>query len=142
RHRILPRRVPAAMKLRIADCGLSHAAIRNPQSAITRMSRRQERVAELLRDELGVIMQRDLRDPRLSGVVSITEVAVSPDLKFARVYMSVFGEEEERRGALKAARAAAGYLRHELGTRTKLRYVPELHFEPDRSLEHGDRVAQ
>jgi ribosome-binding factor A len=106
------------------------------------MSRRQERVGELIRDQLGEIMQRELRDPRLGGVVSITEVVVSPDLKFARVYLSVLGDEAERRLALKAARAAAGFLRHELGSRTSLRYVPELHFEPDRAIEHGDRVAQ
>jgi ribosome-binding factor A len=106
------------------------------------MSRRQERVRELIRDELSAVIQHEMHDPRLGGLISITDVSISPDLKFARVYLSVLGDEEEQRDALKAARSAAGFLRRTLGSRTTLRYVPELHFEADRSIERGDRVLR
>jgi len=90
------------------------------------MSRRTERVSELLREELSVILQRQMKDPRLNVLLSVTEVQVSPDLKTARVYLSVMGDETEQENALHAARLATPYLRRELRPRlSSLRYIPE-----------------
>src|SRR6266536_2041844 len=93
------------------------------------MSRRTERVGELLREELSEILQRQMKDPRLNVLLSITEVSVSPDLKTARVYLSVMGDQTEQMNALRAATDATPYLRRELRPRlSSLRYVPELMF--------------
>jgi ribosome-binding factor A len=105
------------------------------------MSRRTERVAELLREELSEILQRHLKDPRLNILLSVTEVSVSPDLKTARVYLSVMGDETEQANAYVAARAATSYIRRELRPRlSSLRYIPQLTFVPDHSIEHGARL--
>jgi ribosome-binding factor A len=106
------------------------------------MSRRTERVGELLREELSAVLQRQAKDPRLNVLLSITEVQVSPDLKAARVYVSVLGDETEQENAFRAISAASAYLRHELRPRlSSLRYIPELTFVPDHSIEQGARLA-
>ncbi len=103
-------------------------------------SRRVERLNEQFRAEISELIRRELRDPGLTGLVSITTVDLSPDLRHARVYFSALGGEEERRRALAALQRAAGYLRHELAGRLTLRHVPELLFRPDTSLERGERI--
>jgi ribosome-binding factor A len=106
------------------------------------MSRRTERVGELLREELSAILQRQMKDPRLNVLLSITEVNVAPDLKTAKVYLSVMGDESEQASAFQAVRSATPYLRHELRPRlSSLRYVPELTFVPDHSIERGTRLT-
>jgi ribosome-binding factor A len=106
------------------------------------MSRRTERVGELLRGELSEILQRQMKDPRLNVLLSITEVNVAPDLKSAKVYLSVMGDETEQENAMLAVRAATPYLRRELRPRlTSLRYVPDLTFVPDHSIERGTRLS-
>ena len=104
------------------------------------MARRMERVNQLLREELSHLAQRQLKDPRLGALMTITEVDVSPDLRHARVYVSVMGEAEEQQDAIEALSAAAGYLRRGLHGRLKLRNIPELHFHRDRSMEHGSHL--
>ena len=103
-------------------------------------SRRLEQLGDQIRDELSDLMRRELRDPGLSGIVSITEVDVSTDLKYARVYVSALGGEEERQSAVAALTRASGFLRRELGKRMHIRQIPELQFRPDASLERGDRI--
>jgi ribosome-binding factor A len=106
------------------------------------MSRRTERVGELLRGELSEILQRQMKDPRLNVLLSVTEVSVAPDLKTAKVYLSVMGDEAEQGSAMQAVRAATPYLRRELRPRLpSLRYVPELSFVPDHSIERGTRLS-
>jgi ribosome-binding factor A len=106
------------------------------------MTRRTERVGELLRAELSEILQREVKDPRLNVLFSITEVDVSPDLKTARIYFSVMGDDDARENALRAARAATPFLRRELRPRlSSLRYVPELTFMSDDSIERGARLS-
>jgi len=105
-------------------------------------SRRLDRLNEQLRQEISQLISRVLRDPRLAGVVSITTVEVSPDLRHARVYFSVLGGEEERGRVLAALQGAAGFLRHELASRLTLRHVPELTFKPDISIERGERIME
>jgi ribosome-binding factor A len=106
------------------------------------MTRRSERVNELLRQEIATLIQRDLKDPRLSGLISITSVETSPDFRHARVFVSVLGSDEELDSTLKALHAASGFMRHELRVRLKdLRVVPELSFKSDRSIARGAEMS-
>jgi ribosome-binding factor A len=104
------------------------------------MSRRTERVSELIRHELSDLLLRELRDPRLDGLISITRVEVSPDLYNARVFVSVMSETASPQDALKALSAAAGYLHKELVHRLEMRRVPFLAFHLDKSIEEGAAV--
>ena len=104
------------------------------------MTRRTERINELLRAEISDLLQRELKDPRISGLVSITEVDVSPDLRKAKVFVSVLGEEAEQESTMEAFTAAARYLRQQLTKRLTLRRTPELTFLRDDSLERGAHI--
>ena len=104
------------------------------------MSRRRERVNELIREEISELIARRLKDPRLDGLVTVTEVSTSPDLRLARVFISILGSEAQKKGSLEGLRAAAGFLRRELGDRLTLRYTPELLFQEDTSLERGSHL--
>lgn len=101
-----------------------------------------ERVNELLRAEISELIARNLKDPRVSGTISVTEVETSPDLRHAKVYVSIMGSEEQRRESLAALKHAAGFFRHELGERLTLRRVPELDVRLDESIERGDRIMR
>jgi ribosome-binding factor A len=105
-------------------------------------SRRIERINDLLRSELSELIGRTLKDPRVAGLVSLTEVETSADLRHARVFVSVFGTDEERASTLTALRSAAGFLRREIAHRVTFRTVPELDFQLDTSLEQGDRILR
>ncbi len=102
-------------------------------------SRRQRQVAELLHEEISQLLQRDTKDPRL-GFVTVTGVDVSTDLRHARVYITVLGDEADEASTLQGLASAAGYLRHNLRQTIKLRYMPELSFKLDKSLERGSRI--
>jgi len=99
------------------------------------MSRRADRINGLLRQELSQLILKGIKDPRLSGVVSITNVSVSPDLRNAKVYLSVLGGSDIKTEALAGMQSAASFLRRELRNSISLRYVPFLKFELDQSLE-------
>jgi len=105
-------------------------------------TRRVLRLNEAIRDELAELLGREMRDPRLNALISITEVETTPDLSTSRVYFSVLGSGEETADALRALRHAAGYLRKELGTRLRLRRTPALDFRLDPSLARGARVFE
>ena len=104
------------------------------------MSRRIDRVNELLRLEISQVLARQIKDPRLSGVITITEVRTTPDLRNALVLLSVMGDQETKKSALAGIESAAKFLRRELRGRLTLRYVPFLRFVLDDSLEHADRL--
>ncbi len=104
-------------------------------------SRRQKRVGELLHEEISLLLQRETSDPRFAQV-TVTDVEVSADLRMARVYVSVLGEPLEQQAALQALDHAAGYLRHELGARLRLRRIPRLTFELDEAVERGSRILE
>lgn len=104
-------------------------------------SRRQVQLAEFLRDEISEILQREMKDPRL-GLVSITRVQMSPDLRYATVFVSVFGSEEERAATMTALTGAAGYVRYLLKPRMHVRHVPEVRFHLDRSMEHAEAIQR
>ncbi len=106
------------------------------------MTRRAERVNDLLREEISEIVLRELKDPRLGGLISITQVEASPDFRHARVFVSIMGTEDERTSSLKALTTATGFIRRELRTRLKsLRSVPEVEFRLDDSIERGARLS-
>ena len=104
------------------------------------MSRRIDRVNELLRLEISQVLARQIKDPRLSGVITITEVRTSSDLRNALVLLSVMGDEEAKQTALAGIQSAAKFLRRELRGRLTLRYTPFLSFALDDSLEDADRL--
>jgi ribosome-binding factor A len=106
------------------------------------MSRRTERLNHLLRQEITDLLRREAKDPRLSVMVSVTRVSVSSDLRYARVFVSVMGTEEEKKGLLAGLRAASGFLRRELSGRLSIRYTPELSFFYDDTMEQAGKVIQ
>lgn len=106
------------------------------------MPRRIDRVNELLRSEISFLIARQIKDPRVAGVISVTEVSASNDLRSARVFVSVMGQEAEQRAALEGIRSAASFLRRELRERVNLRHTPHLTFQLDDSIEEGDRVLR
>ncbi|HHV95400.1 MAG TPA: 30S ribosome-binding factor RbfA [Clostridiaceae bacterium] len=95
------------------------------------------RISEEIKREVGNIIQSQLKDPRLPEFTSVTEVEVSRDLRYAKVYISILGSEKEKKLALQGLKSAAGFIRHEIGKRIKLRYTPEFQFELDDSIERG-----
>ena len=103
---------------------------------------RPEKVAHLMRREVADILDRKLRDPRVTAMVSVTDVEVTQDLSFAKIYVSVMGKPDEVAGTLQALGHAVGFVRHELGERLGLREVPDLRFIHDESLDRGARVEE
>ena len=105
------------------------------------MTARTDRIDQLLRQEIGAILAKDVQDPRI-GFVTVTDVETAPDLSTARVWVSVIGQPAERETTLKALQHALPFVRHELGTRIRLRRIPELHLRADDTMERGTRVLQ
>jgi ribosome-binding factor A len=106
------------------------------------MSRRTERLNHLLRQEITDLLQREAKDPRLSAMVSVTRVSVSSDLRYAKVFISVLGTEEEKKGVLAGLHAASGFLRRQLAGRLTLRYTPDLTFTYDDTMEQAGKVLE
>jgi ribosome-binding factor A len=104
------------------------------------MSRRTERLNEQLREEISDLLHRQVKDPRLGVFITVTQVSVSADLSYAKVYVSVMGSAEEKQGALQGLDAASSFIRHELGQRLSLRRIPRLAFRHDDSMEQGAHV--
>jgi ribosome-binding factor A len=103
--------------------------------------RRTERVADTLREEIAQIVGYELEDPRL-GSVTVTDVRLADNMRDARVYVTIAGDESEHKAALSALRHAAPYVRKQLGLSLNLPRTPELHFVRDRVEEEGERVDQ
>lgn len=100
---------------------------------------RAHRVGEQIQQEISSLLIKGLKDPRL-GFVTITSVEVTPDLHLARVYFTVIGDEAVRRETAAGLKSSVPYLRRELGRRLRMRYVPDLLFLFDTSLEYGNRI--
>jgi ribosome-binding factor A len=105
------------------------------------VSRRLERVAEEIREEVARLLMREIKDPRI-GFVTVTRVSVTPDLHLAHISVGVLGDATQRKRSLGALRHSAGYMRRLIGQRLGLRYTPELQFSYDTGLDATDRVAQ
>src|SRR5437762_3175254 len=102
--------------------------------------KRSDRVNSLLQRELGTLISEELRDPRIA-FPTVTAVEITPDLRSAKVHVSVLGDEEASAATMKALEDAKPFLRRELGSRTDLRFVPELTFVHDRSAEQAVRIS-
>lgn len=105
------------------------------------MTTRQERVNELLKTEISDIIRRAIKDPRL-GFVTITDVEVSKDLRHAKVFVSVFGDEQAKKESIAVLQSASGYIRGEFGRRVHMKIIPEITFKIDTAVEHGARIFE
>ncbi|BAZ03410.1 30S ribosome-binding factor RbfA [Calothrix sp. NIES-3974] len=104
-------------------------------------NRRVSRVAELIRREVSQMLLHDIKDDRVGmGMVSVTDVDVSGDLQHAKIYVSIYGNDEAKAQTMAGLKSATGYVRSELGARVRLRRTPEVVFIEDKSIERGSRV--
>jgi ribosome-binding factor A len=103
--------------------------------------KRSERLGEIILAEISDLITRDIKDPRV-GFVTFTRVEVSDDLRYAKVFVSSLGSEQEKARTLQGLSSATGYIRRHLGRALHLRYTPDITFLLDESLEHGARIAQ
>jgi len=102
--------------------------------------KRADRVNALLQRELGMIISEELRDPRIT-FATVTAVEITSDLRSAKVHVSVLGDQDQVKSTLVALNEARPYLRHEIGARTELRYVPDLTFVSDQTAERAARIS-
>jgi ribosome-binding factor A len=105
------------------------------------MSRRTDRIADELQALVAGLLLREIKDPRI-GLVTVTKVKISPDLRHARVYFSTLGNEQQRTQSLRGLTSAAGFIRSQVARRLNLRVAPAIAFEFDDSLEQAERVAR
>jgi len=98
---------------------------------------RVRRVAEQIKKDVSQIIVAEIKDPRIAGMTSVTDVELSKDLRHASVYVSVYGSETEREETLQTLARASGFVRSEIGRRIRLRYTPEINFFLDTSIEYG-----
>jgi len=103
------------------------------------MSLRANRVGEQMKKEMGEIITRKIKDPRI-GFVTVTDVQVTGDLQQATVYISVLGDDEQKENTLKGLAKAKGFIRSEIGQRIRLRKTPEISFEFDESIDYGNKI--
>ena len=106
------------------------------------MTYRIERINNLIRREISELLQRQVKDPRLGTFIAVTEVSTSPDLKRAKVFVSRISSKEEKQATLSALATAARFFRKEMAKNLRLRYIPELSFHWDDSIERGDRLMR
>jgi ribosome-binding factor A len=102
---------------------------------------RQEKLGELIAAELSNLLRTRVKDPRV-GFASITRVEVSGDMRHAKVFVSVMGDSKEQKETMKGLTNATGFLRHELASLLTLRFMPELVFKLDHSIEEGSRILE
>jgi len=106
------------------------------------MSRRSERTSRLIQREISVLLERQVSDPRLTRLISVTEVTLSPDLRHAKVFVSTMGSDVSKEDMLDGFNDASGFLRKELAASLKLRFTPYLSFHYDDSIERGARLTK
>ena len=102
-------------------------------------SNRMDKINEELKKELSVIIDNNLKNPHITGIISVTKVKTSPDLRYARVYISILNSKSKK-NTLEGLNKATGFIRTELARRINLRYTPSLIFELDESMEYGARI--
>ena len=101
---------------------------------------RTDRIAEEIRKVISEMIQNELKDPRVKGLISVTKINLTKDLKFCKIYISVLGADKEE--VLAGIESGAGYMRKELGQRVQIRILPELQFVIDNSMEYGAHIDQ
>ena len=103
---------------------------------------RTERIAEEIKKVISEMIQNELKDPRVKGLISVTKVLLTKDLKFCKIYVSVMGSDEEKQNTIKALKSATGYIKKEIATRLNLRIVPEPNFVLDTSIDYGMHINE
>lgn len=101
---------------------------------------RTDRIAEEIKKVVSEMIQNELKDPRIKGLISVTKINLTKDLKFCKIYISVLGADKEE--VLAGIKSGAGYMRKELGQRVQIRILPELQFVIDNSMEYGAHIDQ
>ena len=99
------------------------------------------RINEAVREELSTIIRREIKDPRIAVMTSVTSAIVAPDLKTCKAYISVLGDEAALKETVRGLTAAEGYIRHELARTVNLRNTPEIHFIADDSIAYGVNMS-
>ncbi len=105
------------------------------------MTTRQEKVAELLKTEVSRIIQREMKDPRL-GFITVTDAEVSKDLRHAKIFISVMGNDEQKDETLGILQRASSFIRSEFGRHASMKVLPEITFKLDTAVEHGARIFE
>ena len=100
---------------------------------------RTERIEEEIKKIVSVIIDRELKDPRLDGLISVTKVTVSKDLKYCKIFVSMLGTKDTA-AAMQALESGAGYVRREVGSKVRMHSTPEIKFELDDSMEYGAHI--
>lgn len=106
------------------------------------MSRRAQRLSEEIKREVSDILRNGVKDPRVTDLLSITQVQLSRDLSYAKIYVSLLGDKQAKQNALEGLERAKGFIKRELGGRLKLRGVPEINFLVDDSIEYGSHINE
>ncbi len=104
------------------------------------MTRRTERLNDLIREEISKLLQREVKDPRLGCFLTVTRVSTSPDLRYAKVFVSIMGSDEEKKEALEGLASASGFFQRKLMGRLSIRRMPQLSFHKDDSIEQAAHV--
>jgi ribosome-binding factor A len=101
-----------------------------------------ERISEEIKKKISRIIRDEVKDPRIARMASITRVEVTKDLHYAKVYISVLGSDKEKNDTIEGLTKASGYIRKQLGRELQIRYIPELHFILDTSIEYSIEIAK
>ena len=100
------------------------------------------RLKELIHSEVSEMLQRRIKDPRVQGLVTVVEVEVSGDLRHATIYVSVYGDEGQKKSAMKGLDRATGFVRHELFKRLDIKRVPDIHFKLDERMDYAQHIDE
>ncbi|TYP54295.1 30S ribosome-binding factor RbfA [Thermosediminibacter litoriperuensis] len=103
---------------------------------------RTDRVSGEIKKAVSEIINNELKDPRIQGLISVTKVEVSKDLRHAKIFLSIYGEESVKQNALEGIKNAEGFIRRELANRVRLKFIPELNFKLDESIEYGIHISK
>jgi ribosome-binding factor A len=106
------------------------------------MTHRIERLNHLIRQEISILLQRHVKDPRLGNFIAVTDVITSPDLRTAKIFISHLGTEADKQATMSALTSASGFFRKELSKNLTLRRVPEISFHWDDSIERGAHIEE
>lgn len=103
---------------------------------------RTERVSVEIQKAVSEIINNELKDPRIQGLISVTKVEVSKDLRYAKIFLSIYGDEEMKHNVLEALNHAEGFIKRELANRVRLKFMPKLNFKLDESIEYSIHISK
>lgn len=103
---------------------------------------RNGRISEEIKKSASVIINNKIKDPRLSGMISVTKVDVTRDYSYAKIFVSIFGSEKEKTDSMAALKKSAGFIRKELGKSVKMRHIPQVLIQLDEGLEYGMNIER